>query len=223
MILKLSDFGLLRNIKSIKNKDNKLVIPGGTQGYLSIEYYKNKGHIIPEKDANKQDFFALGVTLFFMKYGKDMIKDYKNKKKESKENNENKDENFVYLKIADYLVDEIQNAMNEIKTTKSSEKDFIDFLISLIQFNAEDRSNFEQIYRNKWINKNWEEILEIFHINISDEEKLILELDKSDFIIKKKQYLNEIHSKQNNNNINNDGNNVKVHTYNHRNKFIFKI
>ena len=223
MILKLSDFGLLRDIKSIKNKDNKLKIPGGTPGYLSIDYYKNKDHIIYENEANKQDFFALGITLFFMKYGKEMIKS---------KNNNKKDKDFDYLKITDYLVDDIQNAMNEIKTTKSSEKDFIDFLISLIQFNAKDRTNFEEIYRNKWINKNWEEILEIFNINRTDEEKLILELDKSDFIIKKKQYLNEIHNKQNNNKINNNknnenngnnGNNTKVHTYNHRNKFIFKI
>jgi len=147
-----------------------------------------------------------------MKYGKVLYKDYKN----------NNPDNF--LTIADYIVDEIQNAMNEIKTTKSSEKEFIDFLISLIQFNAKDRSNFEEIYRKKWINKNWEEILEIFHINTNDEEKLIFELDKSDYLIKKKQHLDEIHSRQNNNNINNNenGNNKRIHTYNHRNKFIFK-
>ena len=213
MILKLSDFGLLRNINSIKNRDNKLKIPGGTSGYLSIEYYKNKDHIIHEKDANKQDFFALGVTLFFMKYGKEIFK-YRNIIR---------DEKVDYLKIADYFVDQIQSAINEIKTTKSSEKDFIDLLISLIQFNPKDRANFEEIYRNKWINKNWEDILEIFHINISDEEKLILELNKSDFIIKKKKYLNEIHSQQNKININNNKNTAKFHTYNHRNKFIFKI
>ena len=211
IIFKFSDFGLLRDIKSI-SKNDKLKIPGGTTGYLPIEYFKNEDHIIHENEANKQDFFALGVTLFFMKYGKDMIKI------------NNLDEKLDYLEIADYLVDEIQNAMNEIKTTKSSEKEFIDFLISLIQFNAKDRQNFEEIYRNKWINKNWEEILEIFHINIADEEKLILELDKSDFLIKKKQYLEEIHSRQNNiNNINNNGNNMEGHIYNHRNKFLFKM
>ena len=214
MILKLSDFGLLRNIKSLtdENKNNRLKIPGWTPGFYSLDYYKNKDHIIHKDEANKQDFFALGVTLFIMKYGKVLYKDYKN----------NNPDNF--LTIADYIVDEIQNAMNEIKTTKSSEKEFIDFLISLIQFNAKDRSNFEEIYRNKWINKNWEEILEIFHINTNDEEKLIFELDKSDYLIKKKQHLDEIHSRQNNNNINNNenGNNKRIHTYNHRNKFIFK-
>jgi len=214
MILKLSDFGLLRNIKSLtdENKNNRLKIPGGTPGFYSLDYYKNKDHIIHKDEANKQDFFALGVTLFIMKYGKVLYKDYKN----------NNPDNF--LTIADYIVDEIQNAMNEIKTTKSSEKEFIDFLISLIQFNAKDRSNFEEIYRKKWINKNWEEILEIFHINTNDEEKLIFELDKSDYLIKKKQHLDEIHSRQNNNNINNNenGNNKRIHTYNHRNKFIFK-
>jgi len=211
MILKLSDFGLLRDIKSIKNENNQLKIPGGTPGFYSIDYYKDKDHIISENEANKQDFFALGVTLFFMKYGKELYKVYRN-------------DNTDDLTIANYLVDEIQNAMNEIKTTKSSEKEFIDFLISLIQFNSKDRSNFEEIYRNKWINKNWEEILEIFHINTTDEEKLIFELDKSDYLIKKKQYLDEIHSKQNNNNINNNenGNNERIHTYNHRNKFIFR-
>ena len=212
MVFKLSDFGLLRDIKLIENKNNEIKIPGGTPGYLSIDYYKNKDHIIHEKEANKQDFFALGVTLFFIKYGKDMIKF------------NDRDEKTDYLSIADYLVDEIQKAMNEIKTTKSSEKEFIDFLISLIQFNAKDRANFEEIYRNKWINKNLEEILEIFHINNTDEEKLILELDKSDFLIKKKQYLEEIHSRQNNiNKINNNGNKVEEHTYNHKNKFLFKI
>ena len=212
MVFKLSDFGLLRDIKLIENKNNEIKIPGGTPGYLSIDYYKNKDHIIHEKEANKQDFFALGVTLFFIKYGKDMIKF------------NDRDEKTDYLSIADYFVDEIQKAMNEIKTTKSSEKEFIDFLISLIQFNAKDRANFEEIYRNKWINKNLEEILEIFHINNTDEEKLILELDKSDFLIKKKQYLEEIHSRQNNiNKINNNGNKVERHTYNHKNKFLFKI
>ena len=205
LILKLSDFGLLRDIKLI-SKDNKIKIPGGTSGYLSIDYYKNKDHSIPMNEANKQDFFALGVMLFFMKYGKNMI---------------NVKDDADYLRITHYLVDEIQNAMNKIKTTKSSEKEFIDFLISLIQFNAKDRANFEEIYRNKWINKNWDELLEIFHINNTDEEKLILELDKSDFLIKKKQYLDKVHNIQNN--INNNGNNVGVHTYNHRNKFIFKI
>ena len=214
MIVKLSDFDLLKNTKSILNQNNKLKIPGGTSGFLSIDYYKDKDHMIFENEASKQDFFALGVTLFFMKYGKNMIKAYRNDQIDKEVDN---------LKIADYLVDEIQNAMNEIKTTKLSEKEFIDFLISLIQFNSKDRCNFEEIYRNEWLNKNWEELLEIFEANIADEEKLVLELDKSDYLIKRKQYLNEIHNRQNNNNINNNRNGEKVHTYNHRDKFIFKI
>ena len=214
MIVKLSDFDLLKNTKSILNQNNKLKIPGGTSGFLSIDYYKDKDHMIFENEASKQDFFALGVTLFFMKYGKNMIKAYRNDQIDKEVDN---------LIIADYLVDEIQNAMNEIKTTKLSEKEFNDFLISLIQFNAKDRCNFEEIYRNEWLNKNWEELLEIFEANIADEEKLVLELDKSDYLIKRKQYLNEIHNRQNNNNINNNRNGEKVHTYNHRDKFIFKI
>jgi len=54
MILKLSDFGLLRNIKSLtdENKNNRLKIPGGTPGFYSLDYYKNKDHIIHKDEAN---------------------------------------------------------------------------------------------------------------------------------------------------------------------------
>ena len=171
MVLKLCDFCLLRNITSLSDRNNNIKIPGGTFGYHSPEYFKNSG-IVQINEADKQDFFALGVTLFFMKYGQRMINiDYSENDK---------------LKIAGYCVEEIQNAMNKIKTTKSSDKAFINFLNSLIQFNPKDRPSFEEIYRNKWINKNWKELEKISKINEFDEEKLIIEMNKSDFLIKKK-------------------------------------
>ena len=48
--------------------------------------------------------------------------------------------------------------MNLIKSGKLSDKDFINFLCSLIQFKPEDRPNFEEIYFNKWLNKDSEDI-----------------------------------------------------------------
>ena len=206
MVLKLCDFCLLRNITSLSDRNNNIKIPGGTFGYLSPEYYQNN-HTININDANKQDFFALGATLYYMKYGKNMI----NFRKVSDYENDE-------LKNVDYLIEEIQDAMEKIKATKSSDKDFIDFLCSLIQFNPKDRPSFEEIYRNKWINKNRKKLEEISKINSFDEEKLIIEINKSDFLINKKKHLNGIHRMQNNNN-----NNIGHHVHNHRKKFIFRI
>ena len=73
--------------------------------------------------------------------------------------------------------------MNFIKRQKFQDKDFDDFLCSLIQFKPKDRPTFEKILRNKWLNKNTEEIDKIAKINSFDESNLLLELQKSDFLI----------------------------------------
>ena len=71
----------------------------------------------------------------------------------------------------------------KIRKQKYQDKDFNDFLCNLIQFKPKDRLNFEQIIRNKWLNKNKKEIKKINYINQSNENNLILELEKSDFLI----------------------------------------
>ena len=63
--LKLSDFSLIRKLTG------KVKIPGGTQGYLSPEYYLNK--TVNNENAKKQDYFALGSSLFKLKYGKSLL------------------------------------------------------------------------------------------------------------------------------------------------------
>ena len=72
-IPKLSDFSYLRDISKMEEEDNegKIEIPGGTHGYTSPEYYYNKS--IPAEHGKKQDFFAIGSTIFKLKYGEDMI------------------------------------------------------------------------------------------------------------------------------------------------------
>ena len=115
LTLKLIDFSLLKKIKT--QKDN---IPGGTFGYRTPESYENKE--FSNNDLKKQDYYALGITIYFLKYG-------------------------------------------------------------LIQFKPKDRLNFEQIIRNKWLNKNKKEIQKINYINQSNENNLILELEKSNFLI----------------------------------------
>lgn len=164
--LKLSDFGLLRDTSNI----DSIRIPGGTPGYLSPEYYNHQKLSIDR--AKKQDYFALGATIFYLKYGKKMIKIDK------EETEREKQENIIFS---------IQRQITYIQTNKICDRDFVDFLCSLIQIYPDDRPTFEQIYRNIWINKNSEYIKNIYDGNRDDERKLITELKKSDFLVEIKK------------------------------------
>ena len=175
LVVKLSNFHLLRNLNKIKNNENKVEIPGGTPGYFPPEYYSNEDHKITVEEAFKFDYFSLGATIFYLKYGKKML-------------NYQKFEDDLITAI--YLKELIQNTMNRIKTSKENNKDFINFLCKLIQYNPKDRLSFEEIYRNKWLNKNRKQILEIEENFKKDEEKIIIELNKSDFLFEKNKYIN---------------------------------
>ena len=184
-ILKLSDFSFLRNRNDIIKKNNMLQIPGGTNGYCPPEYYLNQDVTI--ENAKKHDYFSLGSTLFSLKYGKRLLKFpiIQRLYLQSKKNKE--------IEIIEYILEMLKRQINFIKSNILSDKDFINFLCSLIQFNPEDRPKFEEIYRNKWLNKNSKEIEIIFNINNInkvDNSKLILELNKSDYLIDKKKNLN---------------------------------
>ena len=193
MTLKLTDFGLLRNPETLKDDNDQFYIPGGTRGYLTPEFYLYNRKI-DVKDAKKQDIFALGATLFELKYGEEMLNyiDYNDR-----------------TITTDLIIDLIQKAMDEIKSKKLSDRGFIDFLCSLIQYVPEERPNFEKIYRNKWLHENSEELINIWEINQLDEKKLVLEIDKSDFLIEKKKYLDN--KRQN-----------EVNRKIRRHKFVFK-
>lgn len=161
LILKISDFSLLKELKE------NMKLPGGTLGFTTPEYYTKQQFKI--ENAKKQDYFALGASLFILKYGIQMlkVKKYDDKKM-----------------IADRILDILHRKIMFIKSQKESDKDFKDFLINLIQYNPEQRPNFEQIYRNKWLNKDIEELDQTIMAFESDEEKLIMELQKKDFLIK---------------------------------------
>ena len=168
--VKIADFSLLRKIKDLKS----ISIPGGTQGFLSPEYF-SKDLVSPEV-ARKQDYFALGSTLFYMKYGKAMFKYQK-----LEESNLNRDK----------IIDILQMQMDFIKSRPFTDQDFINFLLKLFKMDPNDRFNLEEIYRNKWLNKNKKFMELLLSANDNDEEKLIMELQKSDFLLKKKKDSNK--------------------------------
>ena len=175
--LKITDFGLLKDVSGI----DQIRIPGGTPGYLSPEYYKNYKYKIPIDIAKKQDYFALGATIYLLKYGHQMLKFKIHKTNKSEENKLSQE----------FIVDLLQKKLVFIKSDKIADKDYIYFLCSLIQIFPEERPCFEEIYRNKWLNKNINEISKIYKGFRNDEEKLIKELRKNDYLGEKKKELKE--------------------------------
>ena len=172
--LKISDFSFLKNL-TIGDKEFK--IPGGTHGYVSPEYYKKER--ITAEIAKKQDYFALGATIYFLKFGHRLLK-YKKYDEEP----------LNLLRVIDLL----QRDISIIKSNLLLDRDFVKFLCSLIQYLPEKRANFEHIIRDKWLNKNKKEISNIINsFSEGEEDKLMRELIKSDYLIEKK---NEIKASQ---------------------------
>ena len=164
--IKISDFSLLTKV----NDGEKVKIPGGTQGYLTEEYFRKEK--VSSDVARKQDYFALGSTLFYLKFGEPLI------------NYQKFDEPMIN---ADRIVDILHKKIAFIQSRKVIEQGLIDFLKSLIEYKPADRPTFEKIFRNKWLNKNREIIDLIVYANENDEEKVIMELQKSDFLINKQK------------------------------------
>lgn len=174
LILKLSDFSILKKINDLTK------LPGGTQGYITPEYYIDK--CVSSEDAKKQDYFAFGSCLFILKYGEQLLKYRKY---------DNPKMNY------DRIIDLLERHISLIKANKLTDKKFMKFLINLIMYTPNDRPSFEEIYRNKWLNQNNKELEQTVMAFENDEEKLIMELQKKDFLIKKEKRLKkENHSSQ---------------------------
>ena len=173
--ISLSSFNNCIKYDEKQIKDNfKIKIPENTKGYHSPEYYINSKMSI--EDAKKQDYFALGSSLFLLKFGEKLL-DFKQ---------------YEELEMnSDRIINVLERKINFIKSQPFINEDFINFLVSLIQYKIKDRPSFEQIYRNKWLNADKKEINLISNIFILDESKLLLELQKADYLIKKENELKD--------------------------------
>ena len=174
LTLKLTDFSILRKVddKSFSVDNKKMRIPGGTVGYISPEFYMNESKVTADQ-AKAQDYFGLGSSLFSLKYGKTITK----YKKDGEPSNI----------LADTIVNTLLKKINYIYSNRLSDRDFIIFITSLIQVKPKDRLTFEKIYRNKWLNNNWEYIDKVLGDYDVEEEKLLMELQKQDYFIQKKE------------------------------------
>ena len=89
------------------------------------------------------------------------------------------------------MLNGLERELFTIRKGKFTDQDFIDFILALLGYTPNDRPNFEQIYRNKWLNKNLDELNQIFWGFEYDEEKLIMELQKNDYLIEKEKKVNK--------------------------------
>ena len=171
--LKLTDFSFLTKIDP--NKNNKIDV-WGTRDYVTPEYYQDHSKLSID-DKKKQDYFALGAVLYYLKYKKKLL-DYE----------EIKDETLN----SELIIELIQRKMNHIKSSITSDVDLINFLCDLIQYKPENRPSFEKIYRNKWLNKEDDFKTAKFRSGINDEgNKLLFELNKNDFLYQHKNKISK--------------------------------
>jgi len=167
LIIKLSDFSILRKVK-----DGIFRIPGGTPGYLTPEYYIERE--VTSENARKQDYFALGSCIFQLKYGETFLRYKKD------------DDDKIKAQI---IIDSLEQKINFILSKKLNDIDFIRFLKKLIQYRPKERPTFDKIYRNKWLNKDLNYVNETFQKFEADEEKLIMEFQKKEFLIVKENMI----------------------------------
>ena len=100
----------------------------------------------------------------------------------------------------DRIIDLLQRDIANIQSHPLIDNDFKSFLCNLIQYIPEERPSFEEIYRNKWLNKNGDVIELIINSYIEGEEeenRLLKELLKSDFLLEKQEITKDRKKKAN--------------------------
>ena len=150
------------SVYSLLRQVKKVKISG-----ITMEYYENPNETSDK--AKKEDYFGLGLTLFLLRYGQ-KLSGYK----------QYKDIIEDYWKQNEILIPYINSH------DLTGDQNCIDFLCSLISPFPKYRPSFEEIYRNKWLNKDTEITEEIVSGFGNEEEKLVMELQKEDYLIKKK-------------------------------------
>ena len=124
---------------------------------------------IKDKNDKMVEYFALCKTIYFIKFGKKLFKDNV----------------LLELDKKEKYIDVLLKKINKLNKYKIMNRDLIYLLIKLIKGDI----TFEQIYRNKWLNKNLDYIEKVVSNFEIDEEKMIVELSKLDFIIKKNKII----------------------------------
>lgn len=172
--LKISGFLYSQKLKKGSEIDSKII---NNKCYHSPDScIENKKFDVDT--AKKQDYFSLGATLFLLKLGSQML-DY----------NEYAEAGWS----EDRVIDLIQRDIAHLQSYPLIDSNLIDFICNLLAYIPEERPTFEEIYRNKWLNENNNEIELTYRgfFEEMEESKTMEELIKSDFLMEKKNIINK--------------------------------
>jgi serine/threonine protein kinase len=179
--LKISGFLYSQKLKKGSDIDSKIM---NKKSYHSPESCQEEKKFDIDT-AKKQDYYSLGATLFLLKLGSQML-DYN----EYGENGWSEDR----------VIDLLQRDIAHLQSYPLIDSNLIDFICDLLAYIPEERPTFEEIYRNKWLNENANEIELIYRgfLEETEETKTMEELIKSDFLMEKKNNL-KMNDKKNEN------------------------
>ena len=139
---------------------------------IKLSLFGDINRINTNTNKKSLDYFGLGCTLFFLFFGKDLKHIIK----------------FKNLTI-EQIVKIIFQYINNINNNKTIDRDLIYFLFLLIKGGFDESLTFEKVYRNKCLNENLERLENIISDFEDNEEKLLFDLIKHDFIIKKNKII----------------------------------
>ena len=197
----------LYNFKNIINLDDIEIPQEQRTGKKSL-LLNNKNNDMNEQFEllRKDNYFHLGKCIFDLIFGNIFFR------------NENEKPNLFEEKKIDLL-------MRYIKKIKAKNMDpnLKSLLISLIDYEKENRPNIEEIFRNKFIHQDYHIINDIISNYEKDIIKIIIEFAKNDYLVKLDScFKNKIKDKNINNKIiNNNGIEKKYKTI-RTGRFIFK-
>lgn len=178
---------------------------------LSLDYLNEKNNILSSsfeykllKNRNIVDIFNINQS----KKSCSNLNNYLNNYLSGKERDKHIYSTFAaILLFLKYIKQKIQNAelynnnllifykleeeIEKIRSEKLIDKEFINFLLVLTELFSNEQPSYERIIRNKWLNKNSEELHIIYCGFEPDQNKLIMELQKNDFLIETKKIINK--------------------------------
>ena len=159
----------LYNFKNIINLDDKEKPPEQKAGKKSLLLNNNKNSDMNEKfeQLRKENYFYLGKCIYDLIFGNVFFR------------NENEKPNLFEEKKIDLLMRYIK----QIKA-KDIDENLKSLLISLIDYEKENRPNIEEIFRNKFIHQDYQIINDIISNYEKDIIKIIIEFAKNDYLVK---------------------------------------
>lgn len=174
LTVKIGDFGLTEDVLQNKEgKDKFKELKKGSFYSMGPEYYENN-RTINTKFADKVDIFGVGTILFLMIFKRTLIETPKGLGMTSK-----------------ILRNQIMEGIKTINKNEYISKNLKTFMTKIINADYKMRPSVYELLEDDWVNTNQKIMKNIKEDNEYEEEKIILEMQKSDttfFAITKKKF-----------------------------------